>query len=135
MHKILLMCVAGLALAACSAARVDYNFASAPADAPEAKINFVQYRGIDSWHVVNNRLLYVLARGRHDWYEVKLFAPCIDLPFAMGIRFLPSDGAGSFDRFSSIRVRGETCKVESVKAVQPPERIVSPRGAVRAGRS
>ena len=132
MRKTIALFATRLLLAGCASERIDYNFASAPVDAPEARINFIQHNPVYSWHVVNDRLLYVQTRGR-DWYEVKLFSACVELPFATQMSFMPSDASGAFDRFSNIRIRGgQTCKVDSVKAVPPPDRAVMPYSASRA---
>lgn len=126
MRHIIALLASGLVLAACAQDRLD--FAAAPASAPEARIDFVQYRGVFEWQAVNDRLLYAQSRER-DWYEVRLLPGCVGLPYAQAVQFLPSDPAGHFDRFGSIRVSGETCKVMSVKAVPAPERV--PYSAVR----
>ena len=91
----------------------------------------MQHGAINSWHADTDTLLYVEGRDR-QWYRVDLLAPCSGLEFASGVRLLPSDGAGTFDRFSYIGIRGQRCKVESVKKIAPPIRNVMPRG-VRPG--
>jgi hypothetical protein len=121
MRKIIPVIGLTLALTACSSGYGDYAFQPAPTDAPEAQIRFVQHRGIHDYHAVSDRLLYVQSRDRR-WYQVKMFAPCMGLEYAHGLRFLPSDGAGTFDRSSDIAIRDQRCKVESVKEVGPPLR-------------
>lgn len=121
MRKILPLLGLAFGLAACASGYDDYAFQAAASDAPEAQIRFVQYGGVYDYHAVSDRLLYVQSRDRR-WYEVTLFAPCIGLEYALGVRFLPSDGAGTFDRFSNIAFRGQRCKVESVKEAAPPVR-------------
>jgi len=121
MYKIASIAGAALMLAACAGGGSNYEFQAAAVGEPEARINFVQYNGIRDYHAVSDRLLYVQSRDR-NWYQVDLFAPCTGLEFAMGVRFRPSDGAGTFDRFSSIDMRGQSCKVRSVKRVAPPMR-------------
>ena len=108
-----------------------YAFQDPAGDAPETKIPFVQYRGIRDWQAQSDRVLY--AQGSdYQWYQVSLFGPCLDLEFANGVKFIPSDGAGDFDRFSSIATEGKTCKVASVKKVAPPTRV---KGAKTPARS
>lgn len=121
MRKIISVLGLSLGLAACGGGYDDYAFQAAPVDAPEAQIRFVQHGGVYDYHAVSDRVLYAQSRDRR-WYEVTLFAPCVGLEYALGIRFLPSDGAGTFDRFSNIAFRGQRCKVESVKEVAPPVR-------------
>ncbi len=121
MRKIAALFGMGFLLAGCAGGGYPYTFETAAADAPEAHIRFVQHGGIYDYHAVNDRLLYVQSRAR-DWYQVTLFSPCIGIEYANALRFLPSDGAGTFDRFSYVAMRGQRCKVESVKPVAAPLR-------------
>jgi Family of unknown function (DUF6491) len=125
MRKLIFVLTVGLMLAACSGERVSYVFPAPAADEPEAQIHFIQYKGIYSWHADTDTVLYVESSAR-QWYRVDLLAPCTGLPFAMGVRLLPSDGAGTFDRFSYIAIHGQRCKVQSVKKIGPPVRNVMP---------
>lgn len=88
----------------------------------EARIPFVQYGGIRDWRADRNDVLFV-QDGHRRWYQVDLMGPCNGLEYANGVRFLPSDGAGTFDRFSWISADGERCKVESVQAVRGVPRV------------
>src|SRR5437868_12671199 len=90
MRKLLVVLVA--ALAGCATGN-RYQFPEAAKDDPQAKIGFVQYRGVYTWEAVSDHRLYVQDRGR-QWFQVDLFGPCIGLEFANRVRFLPSDGAG-----------------------------------------
>jgi hypothetical protein len=126
MRNPFLVLAAVLAVAGCSTDR--YQFPEAANADPQAKIGFVQYRGVYTWEAVSDRRLYVQDRGR-QWYQVDLFGPCIGLEFTNRVRFIPSDGAGDFDRFSSIQMGPQRCKVESVKKVSPPVRIPKTSGA------
>lgn len=118
---------ATLALTACGTTR--YEFQQAAAGEPEAQIRFVQYRTIRDWHADNDRQLFLQATDR-QWYQVDLFGPCLGLEYANRIRLDPKDPAGTFDRFSSIIVKGgERCKVASVKKAPPPVRVEKPRAA------
>lgn len=123
-NKYVAFLAAGFVLAAC-ADRAPYVFQAPAANEPEAQIRFVQYGTVDSWHADTDRLLYVQGRDR-QWYRVDLFSPCFGLEYASGIRFIPSDGAGTFDRFSHVAIRGQRCKVESVKRIPPPVRSTTP---------
>ena len=96
------------------------NAAMAQDHAPrvrEARIPFVQYGGIRDWRTDRNDSLFVQDGYRH-WYQVRLMGPCTGLEFASRVRFLPSDGAGTFDRFSWINADGERCKVQSVQPIR-----------------
>jgi hypothetical protein len=81
-----------------------------------AKIPFVQNGGIRDWRTDNDHELYVQS-GDRRWYRVELMSPCVGLEYAKGVRFLPSDSAGTFDRFSWIVANGQRCKVQSVEAI------------------
>jgi hypothetical protein len=124
MRPLFLLFATVLAVSGCSTTR--YQFPEAAKTDPEAKIGFVQYRGIYTWEAVNDHRLYVQDRGR-QWYQVDLLGPCIGLEYANRVRFIPSDGAGDFDRFSWIQMGRERCKVDSVKKVPPP--ILVPKAA------
>lgn len=82
----------------------------------EARIPFVQHGGIRDWRTDRDDSLFVQDSGRH-WYRVSLMGPCNGLDFASGVRFLPSDYAGTFDRFSWIVANGQRCKVQSVQQI------------------
>lgn len=85
--------------------------------AREARIPFVQYGGIRDWRADRDDVLFV-QDGYRRWYRVELMGPCVGLDFANRVRFLPSDGAGTFDRFSWISAGGERCKVQSVQQIR-----------------
>lgn len=85
---------------------------------PQASIPFVNHDGIRDWRAVDNRTLYIQDQ-RRQWYRATLFGPCLDLAFAQTIGF-ETRGADTFDRFSTIRVRGERCAVSSLEVSDPP---------------
>lgn len=112
MKAMLLAAVAAMSLTAAA-------HAAPPAPlGPQASIPFVNHHGIRDWHAVDDRTLYV-QDSRRRWYRATLFAPCLDLPFAQAIGF-ETRGIDTFDRFASIRVRGERCAVSSVVASDAP---------------
>jgi Family of unknown function (DUF6491) len=121
MRKFLSILAASFAMAACVGGQSKLVFQAPAGDAPEAQIRFVQYGNVNSWHAETDRLLYIQGRNR-AWYQVVLFAPCDGLEFSNDIRLIPSDGAGTFDRFGYVALRGNLCKVESVKSIAPPLR-------------
>ncbi|MHB1207749.1 MAG: DUF6491 family protein [Rhodospirillaceae bacterium] len=88
-----------------------------PSRAREARIPFVQYGGIRDWRTANDQEVFIQDSGRR-WYRAELMGPCNGLEFANGVRFLPSDSAGTFDRFSWIVANGERCKVQSVVPIR-----------------
>lgn len=88
-----------------------------PPRVQEARIPFVQYGGIRDWRADRDDVLFV-QDGYRRWYKVDLMGPCVGLEFANRVRFLPSDGAGTFDRFSWINADGERCKVQSVQQIR-----------------
>ena len=114
----------GAVLAGCSTTETttyrEPAVASAAGDVvvnPNARIPFVQYGGIRDWRTDNDNDLYVQGSDRR-WYRVDLMGPCTGLEFANGVRFLPSDSAGTFDRFSWIVANGQRCKVDKVEQLQ-----------------
>lgn len=133
MRKFMFVLAASLALAACASERTHLAFEAPAPGEPEAQIHFVQYGAVNNWHADNDRMLYIQDRGR-QWYRVDLFGPCMGLEYANGIRLIPSDGAGTFDRFGSIASRGQRCKVESVKRIGPPLRTTAPLTPTHADR-
>ena len=54
-----------------------------------------------------------------DWYRITLWAPCNELPFAIGIAFV-TDSLGSLDKYSSILVGGERCYFRTFEKSGPP---------------
>jgi hypothetical protein len=97
----------------------------------EARIPFANNGGIYNWRAVNDRTLLIQARNR-QWYKATLFAPCIDLPFAERVGF-ESNRDGSFDKFSSITVRRQSCSLSSlVPTAVPAAAAKAPKTAVPA---
>jgi hypothetical protein len=89
-----------------------------PPSPPQASIPFVNHHGIRDWRATDSRTLYV-QDSRRQWYRATLFAPCFDLPFTQAIAF-ETRGLDSFDRFSTLRVRGQRCALSSVVRSDPP---------------
>jgi hypothetical protein len=122
-QKLSLAAISALLVAGCSSAEPSMHanrVALGPATGPQASIRFVQHGGIYDWRAANDETLFVQSAER-KWYRVDLVGPCIDLGFASRVRFLPSDAAGTFDRFSSIVAAGKRCKVQSVTEAQEPD--------------
>jgi len=102
-----------LAFALLAASLLVGGAADAASRSNEAKIRFLQHGGIRDWRTDNDRELFIQDASRL-WYRAELSWPCTGLAFASGVKFLPSDGAGTFDRFSYIIANGERCKVQSL---------------------
>jgi hypothetical protein len=108
-----------LLLLALSAGAADDPAASASAPAPqEASIPFANHGGIYDWRVVDDRTVLIQSSSR-QWYKATLMSPCINLSFAQRIGF-ETNPNGSFDKFSTIRLRGQRCPVISLIKIDPP---------------
>ena len=124
--------VSSLAMIAACATAMAAEPASKPAEpvakpvvAAEARIPFANHGGIYTWQVENDRSLLIQSQGR-KWYRATLFSSCFDLPFSDTIGF-ETDSSGSFDKFSSIRVREQTCRLSSlVETAAPPKKQKPP---------
>lgn len=96
-------------------------FASAEtvAPAPEPKQARIIFPGhnIRNWAGETQDVLYI--ESQRKWYRADLFAPCRNLPYALGIGF-EANPTGEFNRFSRIVVEGETCQLKSLVQVEGP---------------
>lgn len=125
----------GPALLVLGLASAAANGADAPAAAtaakpvPEASIPFANHHGIYSWHVVNDRTLLIQSENG-NWYKATLMSSCFELPFTERLGF-HSNPDGSFDRFSSIRVRDQNCPLTSFVRTDAPGKKV-PAKAVKS---
>lgn len=120
----------GSILIVCAAAA----FADTPApELPQAEtqIPFANHGGIYDWRVVNDRTVLIESQNR-KWYKATLLSSCIELPFAETIGF-ESNADGSFDKFSSIKVRGQDCPLVSlVETAAPPKKSAPHKSAPTA---
>ena len=92
-----------------------------PPTAEQASIPFANHRGIYDWRVVDSRTVLIQGLDR-QWYRASLMTSCFDLPFAQTIGF-ETNPDGSFDKFSAIKLRGQTCPLVSlVKTAPPPQK-------------
>ena len=93
---------------------------SAPASPQpeEARIVFPHRGGIRGFDAVGDRTVYLEGRGDR-WYRATLFAPCTQLRFTHSIG-IDTNGMASFDRFGSLIVNGERCKLASLVRSAPP---------------
>jgi Family of unknown function (DUF6491) len=114
------ICVFGCILAV-SALSVVAADATVP---QEAQIPFADKGGIWNWQVVDDKHVLIQSRSR-DWYQATLIGSCFNIGFAEKLAFVSNPG-GSFDKFSSIRVHGQTCPLVSlVKTTPPPKKTKS----------
>jgi len=84
----------------------------------EGQIPFANKGGIWNWQVVDNKTVLIESRAR-QWYKATLFGNCINLAFVQNMAFIPNSN-GTFDKFSSIRTRGQRCPLVSLIEVPPP---------------
>ena len=106
-----------LLLALCRAAAP--ALAQPPAAQRDASIPFAQHGGIWNWREDGDRTIYIQDRS-HRWYKATLMGPAFDLPGAQNIGF-DTGPTDSFDRFSSIVVRGQRYPLQSfVRSDGPP---------------
>jgi hypothetical protein len=118
---VLFFLICGITMMAQSAAAADD---SAPA-AGEAQIPFAD-KNIWNWQVVDNNTVLIQDRGKR-WYKATLYGNCINLSFADRLSFVANTPSGTFDRFSTIRVRGQRCPLRSlVKTTAPPKKSTKP---------
>lgn len=82
-------------------------------------IPFADLGNIRDWQSDDPDELYVQSANR-DWYHIMFWAPCNELPFAIGIAFV-TDPSGQLDKYSSILVDGQRCWFKSFeKSAAPP---------------
>ncbi len=110
--------IALLALMAGTACRAATPAPAHPQAAPQASIPFAAHHGIWSWRVENRRTVLIQSEAG-NWYKATLMSDCFDLPFAERIGF-HTNSDGSFDRFSSILVRGQSCPLISLVHAPAP---------------
>jgi hypothetical protein len=109
-----------------AAVAADPPVVATPAGAPEpqASIGFANHDGIYDWRVVNDRTVLIEGLNR-QWYKATLLSSCIDLPFAERIGF-ETNPDGSFDKFSSIKLRNQNCPLISLVKTAPPAKKSKP---------
>jgi hypothetical protein len=123
MTKIKLVSAVLSSLIACAAVGDTPATAATPnVPAAEASIPFANHDGIYNWQVVDDRTVLIQGQNR-KWYRASLMSPCFDLAFAERLGF-ESNPNGSFDKFSSITVRGQSCPLTSLVEAPPPPRKV-----------
>lgn len=118
MKKLLASVGLSVLVAGCAAGE-DYAPATS-VTGPQVSIPFVDHGNIRDFHAVSDGTVFLQARNR-QWYRAELFGPCFGLPFAsvIGVDARP---LGRLDRFGTIVVDGERCKIESLTPSESPRR-------------
>ena len=97
------------------------SLAATASAAERVSIPFANNGGIDDWRADGDKGLYLRARGG-QWYQAKLFGPCLGLNFTETIGYVP-EADGSLDNSSSIIVDGQRCNLQTLeKSDKPPTR-------------
>jgi uncharacterized protein DUF6491 len=91
--------------------------AAAPVE-QQARIAFANHGGIYDWRVVDNRTVLIQSNSR-QWYNATLMTSCFNLAFAERVGF-ETNPDGSFDKFSTIKLRGQTCPLVSLVKTDSP---------------
>ena len=86
--------------------------------AQRTMIPFADLGNIRDWDSDSPSELYVQSANR-DWYRITFWAPCNELPFALGIAFV-TEPTGHLDQYSSILVDGERCWFKTFDRSGPP---------------
>jgi hypothetical protein len=102
----------------CMAADAPSTVAANQPPAAEARIPFADHHGIYNWQVLNDKTMLVQSQDR-KWYKATLMGHCNDLPFAEDVGF-KTNADGSFDKFSSISVRHQSCPLVSLVETAAP---------------
>ena len=121
-RPLIALVAAALAVAALPAAAQQAEAAPAP---KEARIPFASM--VRDYRAEDRNVIYLRA-GR-DWYRGTFFAPCEQLPWAWTIGFDTGPAGSAVDRFSTIIVRDERCRLASLVRIdgQPPAKAKKPK--------
>jgi hypothetical protein len=84
----------------------------------ETQINFPNFGAINNFEADGDRGIWFEDRNRR-WYYAELFGPCHGLNFVQTIGF-DTRGSASFDKFSSIIVEGQDCKLATLVTAEKP---------------
>lgn len=85
----------------------------------EASIPFFHHRQLTSFTPIDDDTVYLRAGGR--WYRAELMTPCFELPWANAIG-VDTRGSSSLDRFSTLIVGRDRCRLQSLVASEAPPR-------------
>jgi hypothetical protein len=110
-------CGLGLAVATASYAADSSAPLAKPAQA-QVSIAFANHGGIRTWSVLDDKTLLIEDSHGH-WYRAELMSAAFDLPFAEALAFKTTP-SGSFDRFSTVIVKGRAYPLVSLTRTEPP---------------
>lgn len=88
----------------------------------EARIPFAATSGIRNFQADGTRGIYIEdVHGK--WYHGSFIGSCLDLPYANAIG-VDTRGTSDLDKFGSIRVRRQSCALNSLVRVEgPPKKV------------
>ena len=93
----------------------------APPQPEEARIPFLSFRSIRTFHPVGDDVIY-LQDTRRDWYRATLAGPCFNLNTAIRIAVDTRYSGDTLDNSSSFLVDGQRCPIHSLVRSDPPPR-------------
>jgi hypothetical protein len=96
-----------------------------PPPGTPASIPFVDHDGIYDFQPDGDHAVYLQDRSR-KWYHATLMGPCLSLSFATRIG-VKTSGTSSLDKFGSLLVDRDECKIdELVTSGPPPKKVKKP---------
>jgi hypothetical protein len=118
MNKMLTAIAAAAALAS--------PIAASPAQAPgkEASIPFARLQGVRDFRPVADDVVYLQDRS-FRWYRASLYQPCFRYRHVNKIGIY--DRGNTVDRFSSLLVDGQRCRIQSLVRSGPPPKKMKAR--------
>lgn len=114
MRKFLAVATLSALVAGCAGGA---DYASAPIG-PQASIPFANHGNVRDFHAVSDDTVFLQTRNR-QWYRADLIGPCMGLPYALGIG-IDARPQGTLDRFGTILVDGQRCKIGSLTPSETP---------------
>ena len=94
---------------------------TAPTGKP-ASIPFIDIQGLNDFQPDGDNAVYLQDR-RWKWYHATLMAPCTALSFVTTIA-LKTRGSGSLDKYGSLLVDGQDCRIDELVTSGPPPKKV-----------
>ena len=95
---------------------------SPPVLGKPASIPFVDMRGIEDFQPDGDHAVYLQDRSR-KWYHATIMGPCLGLSYATRIG-VKTRGSSSLDKYGSLLVDGEDCRIEELVTSGPPPKKV-----------
>ena len=83
-----------------------------------ASIPFVDHDGIYDFQPDGDGAIYLQGRNR-KWYRATLLGPCLPLSYTTRIG-VKTRGSSSLDKFGSILVDGQECRIDELVTSGPP---------------